>query len=221
MRFRITGMILVLMLTVTACRSAGSRSTSTPGSLLPTPSPISPANPAPGSIANTNPTPTTSSWTYPPPGSVPAAAPTSLAVPAGMSSVILLDDKGQHKTITASYDPALWQAGPAEKFNDTWSGQVLTSVALPGCGLRFSGGFGPDPSLQVESVSVQLNPSVTLYEIFKQASNGGEVLRLYRADSYDSAFAVKLDAVDAASRAKCVQQVEQVLASIVVQGVYP
>jgi hypothetical protein len=212
MRFRITGMILVFMLTVTACRSVGTTATSTPSSLLPTPSPILSANPAAGSTSGTDPTPTTSSLTYPPPGSVLA--------PAGTSSVILLDDKGQHKTIKAPYDPAIWQAGPVEKLNDTWSGQALTSVGLPGCSLRFSGGFGPDPSLQVESVSVQLNPSVTLYEVYKQA-NGNEALRLYRADSYDSAFAIKLDGMEAASRAKCVQQVEQVLASIVVQGVYP
>ncbi len=221
MKTRVISILFLLMWITTACRSTAA--TVTPASMstqtftagLPT-QPVSALTPTS--------TPPVSNLVYPPPGgtdaTTPAVKPATQLEHAGLNSVLLLKDTQQGKSIMAYYDPSLWQAGTLDNFNNIWSGRALNATTLTGCTLRYTGGFGPDPSWQSESVSVSLNPDVTLYEIFNQA-DGREVLRLYRVDGYDSAFAVRLDGVDAASQGKCIEQTEQILATIVVQAVYP
>ena len=232
MRTRILSNLYLIVLLTTACQSV--KPTATP-SQIPTDtsvvvtattqiaSPIpatsipvtsSPTPHPPTQTVPLNPTP---SVVYPPPGGLTGGAkkPTF----SGLNSALLLKDMSQGQSIMAYYDPELWSAGPTDSLNDSWTGQTLSSRTLAGCILRFSGGLDPNPSWQSESVSVSLNPEVTLYEIFKQS--GAEVLRLYRAGSYDSAFAVRLDSIDVSQQSQCIEQIEKILGSIVIQTVYP
>ena len=203
MRTRITAALMLLIWITSACQS---KTTAKPSSLPSTPT----AAGAQGTVP-------AASLAYPPPGK-PAATPTS----TNLNSVILLKDALQGKSIVAYYDPSMWQAGPSQNLNASWSGQVLTASTITGCTLRFSGGaISPDLSWQPDMVLTSLNPHVTLYETFTQPDTGAEMMRLYRVDSYDSAFAVRLDGIDGSVQDQCVKEIEQVLGTVVIQSIYP